>query len=233
MTWLAALAAVLAVLLGRAGRDDRLAFLASGAPGPGAEPPSVGSSSTATGAGWRPRRGRRERIVADERALEACGVLAEELRAGRDAGSALECAASVCPELAAVVTAHELGADVPTALRRTDVPALHRVAGAWQVSARSGRGLAETVRAVADDLRADRATRRVVAAELASARATARLLVGLPVVALLVGSGGGASPWLFFVSGLPGLACGVVGVLLLTGGLVWIERIADSVEART
>lgn len=237
MTWLAALAMVLAVLLGRAGRDDRFAVLApetteSGlAAGAGSGPGA--SRAVRAGARWRPRRRRRERIAADERALEACGVLAEELRAGRDPRSALECAASVCPELAAVVTAHDLGADVPAALRRTDVPALHRVAGAWQVSARSGRGLAETVRAVADDLRADRATRRVVTSELASARSTARLLVALPVVALLVGSGGGSSPWLFFVSSLAGVACGVIGVLLLAGGLVWIERIADAVQAHT
>lgn len=178
------------------------------------------------------RRARREQLAASERALEACGVLAEELRAGRDAGSALRCAAEVCPELGPVVQAYDLGADVPTALRRTGVPALGRVAGAWQVSARSGHGLAETVRAVADDLRGDRATRRVVASELASARATARLLVGLPAVALLVGSGGGAQPWRFFVTGPAGALCGVVGLVLLAAGLTWMERIADAVQAR-
>lgn len=198
--------------------------------GPARRGGAGGSGRRGARVGWR--RERRDRLRAAERALEGCGVLVEELRAGRDAGSALECAVEVCPELGPVVQAYALGADVPTALRRTGVPALARVAGAWQVSSQSGHGLAETVRAVADDLRADRATRRVVASELASARATARLLVGLPVVALLVGSTGGAQPWRFFVTGPAGVACGVAGLMLLVAGLVWIERIADAVEAR-
>lgn len=222
-------------------RPDRAATLRVG---PGVGPGLTGEGGE--GARVRPGRGvggplplsagrrrvRRQRLAAAERALEACGVLAEELRAGRDAGSALRCAAEVCPELGPVVQAYDLGADVPTALRRTGVPALGRVAGAWQVSARSGHGLAETVRAVAEDLRSDRATRRVVASELASARATARLLVGLPVVALLVGSGGGAQPWRFFVASPAGALCGVVGLVLLATGLAWMERIADAVEAQ-
>lgn len=159
-------------------------------------------------------------------------MLAEELRAGRDPGSALRCAAEVCAELGPVVQAYDLGADVPHALRRSGVPSLARVAGAWHVSHTSGRGLSETLRAVSDDLRREQATRRVVAAELASARATARLLVGLPAVALAVGTVGGAAPWRFFVSGPVGMGCALVGVGLLVAGLGWIERIADSVEVQ-
>lgn len=177
------------------------------------------------------RRARALRTARTERAREACSVLAEELRAGRDPGTALRCAAGTCPELEPVVQAYDLGADVPAALRRTGVPALVRVAGAWQVAHTSGRGLAETLRAVSGDLRREQATRRVVVAELASARATARLLVALPGVALVVATLGGAEPWRFFLGGL-GMVCAAVGGVLLVVGLLWIERIADSVEAR-
>ncbi|MBE7325432.1 type II secretion system F family protein [Nocardioides sp. Y6] len=246
--WWVAAALFAAVLVAGAGHEDRLRLLGRRTmAGRGAwSAPVLGGSvlnervpggpvrggQSAPLPRWHPRGRRRARIAAAERALEACGVMAEELRAGRDAGSALACAAEVCPELGPAVQAHELGADVPAALRATGVPALGRVAGAWQVSARSGLGLAETVRAVADDLRADSATRRVVVAELASARATARLLVALPAVALLVGSGSGGAPWRFFASGVPGALCGLVGTGLLLTGLWWIERIADAVEVR-
>lgn len=235
MSWWVAVGLVAAVLVVRTGSDARVAALARTPPF--VDPPFVSGHGAASGwrtgwGGWRRRGGRRVRTATAERAWEACGVLVEELRAGRDPGSALRCAAEVCEELGPVVQAHDLGADVPTALRRTGVPAWRRVAAAWQVSAHSGSGLAETVRAVADDLRAERTTRRVVASELASARATARLLVGLPVVALLVGSSGGATPWRFFVDGPVGAACGVAGVGLLLAGLAWIERIADAVQAQ-
>lgn len=230
----ALLAAVLLAWPAPQVRDRRWERVPGGGRGEGGrgEGGGVGDADRWWRVRWPRRRERRQRLLAADRALEACGVLAEELRAGRDAGGALECAAEVCPELGPVVQAYALGADVPTALRRTGVPALGRVAGAWQVSSRSGHGLAETVRAVADDLRADRATRRVVASELASARATARLLVGLPGAALLVGSTGGAQPWRFFVAGPAGLLCGLAGVALLAAGLVWMERIADAVQAR-
>ncbi|GGD13335.1 type II secretion system F family protein [Nocardioides daphniae] len=179
----------------------------------------------------RPRRARAERRARSARAGEACSVLAEELRGGRDPGSALRWAGEVCPELGPVVQAYDLGADVPAALRRTGVAPLARVAGAWQVAHRSGQGLADALEAVADELRLEAATRRVVTAELASARATARMLVGLPVLALVVVTWSGAEPWRFFL-GVGGALCGLAGLVLMAAGLAWIERIADAVEAR-
>ncbi|QCX28781.1 type II secretion system F family protein [Nocardioides jishulii] len=182
---------------------------------------------------WQlPRRARAERLARSARAGEACSVLAEELRVGRDPGSALRWASEVCPELGPVVQAYDLGADVPAALRRTGVVPLARIAGAWQVAHRSGQGLADALEAVAEELRREAATRRVVSAELASARATARMLVGLPVLALVVVTWSGAEPWRFFLGGVGGALCGLAGLALMAAGLVWIERIADAVEAR-
>lgn len=179
------------------------------------------------GAGRRERRARSER---SDRALEACAVMADELRAGRSPEAVLALAARWCPELVPVVSAQELGADVPTALRRTGLEEMRFVGAAWQVASRSGRGLGEALARVVDGLRASRATRRVVTSELASARATARLLVALPVLAMLGGAAGGGRPWEFFLGSVAGHLCLGVGLVLAWGGLRWIDFIADDVE---
>lgn len=182
---------------------------------------------------WRPgvaRRERRAREERSERALEACAVMADELRAGRSPEAALSLAARWCPELLPVLGAQELGADVPTALRRTGLEEMRFVGAAWQVASRSGRGLGEALARVVDGLRASRATRRVVASELASARATARLLVALPVLAMLGGAAGGGRPWEFFLGSVAGHLCLALGLALAWGGLRWIDFIADDVE---
>lgn len=182
-------------------------------------------------------RRRRARHAAREvaaRVLETCELLAAELAAGQPPGRSLGRAALSWPPLAPAAEAHDLGGDVPRALRRlADLPGaadLRLVAAAWAVSSRSGQGLADSVRRCAEGLRAAHRTQRIVEGELSSARATARLVAALPALALLMGSGAGGDPLSFLLGHPVGLACLGGGLLFGFAGLWWIEVIAGDVE---
>ncbi len=183
---------------------------------------------------WRRRA---ETAAAEEtarRMLEACDLVAAELGAGRTGEAALAEAADAWAVLRPVADASRLGGDVPAVLRslaeNPGADGLRLLAGAWVVSHRTGSGLAASTRRVADAVRLDQSTRRVVRSELASARATARLVAVLPVVALLMGSGAGADPWRFLLGTPLGLACLAAGLALGFTGLWWIELIAREVD---
>ena len=91
------------------------------------------------------------------------------------------------------------------------------LAGAW--------GLAQ----VADLLREEAETGRLVAVELAAARVTARMICALPVLVLLFAASVGADPWHFLTATPVGIGCLVVGALLDLLGLLWLQRITDAV----
>lgn len=183
---------------------------------------------------WRRRRRRREEQLVGERVREACEHLAAELGAGQPSGAALDQVALAWPQLAPVAEAHRVGADVPDALRlaahHSGAGDLRLLAAAWQVSHRTGQGLASAVDRVAGDLVATRRTRRVVEGELASARATARLVGGLPLLAWAMGSGAGGDPLGFLVGTPLGWGCLALGAAFGLAGLWWIEAIARDVD---
>jgi tight adherence protein B len=143
-------------------------------------------------------------------------------------------AANTWAALRPVADACRLGGDVPGAFHdAASTPGaggLRLVAAAWTVSQRTGSGLAPATRRVAEAIRREQATRRVVAGELASARATARLVAGLPVVALLMGSGAGADPWSFLLRTPWGWLCLTSGLAVGFAGLWWIEQLARGAD---
>lgn len=196
----------------------------------------------AAGAGWRWRRERlRRSACAAERAGagEACAVLAAELRAGRDPGTALTAAAEVAAgplqsTLRAAGSAARLGGDVaatlrsPPSRRPTAVPeVLRSLAACWSVCASSGSGLAAAVGRLEEGLRAEAAQRRAVAAELAGPRATAMLLALLPLVGLLMAGALGADPLRVLLHTRIGLVCLVLGLGLDALGLLWTARLVE------
>ena len=180
-------------------------------------------------------RARAARRAAARRAavVEVCEALAGELRAGQPFVAALAHCVDLWPDLEPVVAAARLGADVPAALRRlaraSGAEGLADVAAAWQVSERSGAGLASALAQVARTARARQATRLLVQGELASAQATARLVAGLPVAALAMSAGIGGHPWHFLLGTPVGVACLAGGVAFAFAGLLWIDRIATEV----
>lgn len=177
-----------------------------------------------------------DRLRARERAaaVEACGVLAAELRSGRDPADALAAAAEVAAgpareALMSAASAARLGGDVPSALTYgpgSAVAHVLRALGAcWAVCSTSGSGLATAVERLEEGLRAEQAQRRAVAAELAGPRATAGLLAVLPVFGLLMAAGLGADP-LHVLLGTPfGLVCLALGLGLDGLGLLWTGRL--------
>jgi tight adherence protein B len=193
----------------------------------------LGAAGGGARALWRRRAAARLAEQNAARMAEVCDLLAAELGAGRPAELALEEAAAAWPAVRPVSEVCRLGGDVPAAFRELScapgTDGLRLLSAAWAVSQRTGAGLASATRRVAETVRRDQATRRVVAGELASARATARLVACLPLVALLMGSGAGADPWSFLLATPWGLGCLAAGLLVGFLGLWWIELIAREV----
>jgi tight adherence protein B len=160
--------------------------------------------------------------------VEALGVLAAEVRAGRPLAEATGAAVDGCPDPA---TARELAPVLRLGEPPPGVPgdeagrALVRVAAAVRLSAATGCSLAGVVTAVEDDLRARLHAEDELRAAVAGPRASAFVLAALPVLGLLMGGGVGADPWRVLTTTVPGTLLLVAGVLLELTGLAWTARL--------
>ncbi len=80
---------------------------------------------------------------------------------------------------------------------------------------------------IAGVVRADTDERRQVEVALGTSRSTARLLAGLPVLGILLGSGLDAHPLEVLIATPVGAWCLCVGTALAAAGVLWVERLAD------
>ncbi|WP_345668934.1 type II secretion system F family protein [Streptomyces similanensis] len=185
------------------------------------------------------RTARRARERRTDAVIALCGALTGEVRAGRQPGEALLCAARDCGGFgqarAAVLAAARFGGDVPGALtvaaRRPGAEGLRGLAACWRVAVDQGAGLAAGLDRLEAALRAERDQRNDLRAQLAGARATAVMLAGLPVLGLLLGTAMGADPLHVLLHTGAGLGCLVVGGALEGVGLWWVSGIVRRAEA--
>ena len=184
------------------------------------------------------RRRASARALERLRAAEACAALAAELRAGRAPAEALTISAGLArgpaqEALRAGAASARLGGDVPAALRGpagagTHAPEVLRgLAACWQVSARSGSGLAAAVDRLAEGLGAQQLQEQAVQAALAGPRASAGLLALLPLAGVALAAGMGARPTHVLLHTPLGLGCLAGGVALDALGLWWTGRLVD------
>jgi tight adherence protein B len=166
----------------------------------------------------------------DSVALNALAALAAELRAGQPPVSALQrTGAQVWPRAAA---AAYLGGDLTQALRADAMsqPALRGLAACWEITARTGSGMAVTVQRLADSVRATQETRVQLRTQLAGPRATARMLAALPLIGILLGHLLGADPIAWLLGSPFGIAVLSLAAACTGIGWWWMSRIASHVE---
>ena len=191
----------------------------------------------------RPLTGLRRRLLSRRRRTQMRAAVRESLaevvadvRAGQPPERALTRALSdrdgaLAPR---TLAAARWGGDIVGALRDDSraaaQPLLASAAACWSVAATQGAGLADALdRLVAQDRRAEE-VRRQLEAHLAAPKATARMLALLPAFGLVLGIAVGGDP-LGWLLGTPlGVACLVLGLLLIALGLLWATRIAARTE---
>lgn len=100
-----------------------------------------------------------------------------------------------------------------------------RLSAAWTVAHRTGIPLANVVEAIADDLADRSAARQARAGQVAGPAVSGYVLAALPVAGLLLGAGMGSDPFAVLGTGAVGGMLLMLGVALMSGGLVWTDRI--------
>lgn len=182
----------------------------------------------------RSRRRRAIEMVRDD-AYAVVDALVAELRSGAAPATAVRRLAPESDLLAAGATAAETGGDVPAALvavgDRPGAGPIAQLGHAWAVSDACGAPLASVLDQVRETARSDRELRRELSAGVAPARATASLVVAMPPLGLGLGTGLGVDPLHVVLTTVPGALCVAAGVAFAIAGVLWIDLVADGVEA--
>ena len=158
---------------------------------------------------------------------DALAAFGAELRSGRPVERAVQAASAAagderCGRALCLAVRSPTVAPAPTG---PPGDALAAVSRAVVLSSRTGCSLAAVVGAVEDDVRARIGLARELQTATAGPRASALLLAGLPLLALLMGSGVGADPWHVLTGTPAGHALLVCGAGLEGTGLLWSGRL--------
>lgn len=216
------------------GRLDAVSLRGSARPG------ASGVDRVAAFVAWARRRGfRRARELSLTRTavVDLCRAMAAELRAGRASAEAFAAAVQASPtrlsdllqSAIAVGRRGDTGELADAVARVAETPGcdgLRAVVACWRVAAASGAALAPAIDRVADALQDEIDLSREVASIMAGPRATVRVLAGLPVIGLLLGTAIGARPIDFLLGSALGVGCVLGAVVLDALGVAWSRRIA-------
>jgi tight adherence protein B len=165
------------------------------------------------------------------RALEAVCTLADEVRAGANAATAL----GVAVRAIARGPGGPVGAGTVAELRAVTHPALRDVAQALAAVCallECGIPLVGLVDRLEAEIQAREDAARRTYAQLAGARAGAALLAVLPIPLVLVGQAAGGDPLRVLFASTIGGACVFAAIVLQVAGAWWSRRITSAVVGR-
>ena len=188
---------------------------------------------------WGRRPGARKKLVADRRlwTTRFASELAAELRAGQHPQLAWRqvwgCGPPQSSHLQASLLANVMSeTDVMRAASSiAGCAGLGSIVACWLITERTGAGLARSLERVAGSLNADVELASEIDGQLVGPRATARLLVFLPVFALMLGGSLGARPLDVLLHSAPGWICLLAGSVLLAVGWRWSQLQVNTVLA--
>ena len=178
------------------------------------------------------RSARRRHAAANRRAVvQACTVLAAQLRIGQVPLTAVRSAAEDCSVLRPAVATADLGGDVAATWRgqaaRPGQSGLAELARGWQLSERTGAPMAQTLEDVAAALVEDENLGLVINSEAAGPRASGKIMAALPLVGIGLGYLIGGEPMAFLLGSGYGWACLLLGTGLACAGVLWMEQVAN------
>ncbi len=178
---------------------------------------------------------RQRRALARVKAVvRAAQVIESLLGLGHVPATALALASGECPILEPVVAAQGMGGEpweVLESLAAVDGQAgLAEIGHGWRVAQITGASMKESLEQVRRNLEESADLATIVAGELAGPRTTGQMLAVLPVIGLVMGFALGADPLAFFTGYLPGRACFLAGLGLVSCGVVWSEILTNRVS---
>lgn len=165
---------------------------------------------------------------------QGCHYLSGLLQAGKLPRAALQEVGLTNKVFEPIALAAEIGADISSSLanaaHQKGCEKLRLLSQAWRISEVGGNSLALTLEKILLQLRQEQRLTQLINQELAAAQASGRVLAVLPLVGLLLGFGFGGNPIAFLTQSILGRLALFIGILLVSIGLLWSEKIAQGIK---